>query len=132
MVAASSPVDKTKRFTESEKRQYPRIPANYPICIRFKSSSGLTVERYAQTRNVSVEGVFFSCAERLAIGQNVSVLMGIPSAYAASLPAAQLNGKAVVVRCERAGPLGDEGFGPGVALKFVEKPNLTTHVSMFD
>jgi hypothetical protein len=128
MTVASSSVGETKRFTGPEKRQYPRIPAKYPICVRFESSSGQAVERYAQTRNVSVEGVFFSCMERLEVGQDVGVFMGIPSAHAASLPAAQLNGKAVVVRCERVEPLEDAG----VALKFVEKPSLTTHVSMFD
>ncbi len=58
--------------------------------------------------------------------------MGIPSANAASLPAAQLSGKAVVVRCERADSPEGEGLGAGIALKYIEKPNLTTDVSMFD
>ena len=132
MSMAGSSVDETRRFAGPEKREYPRIPANYPICIRFASSSGETIERYAQTRNVSVEGVLFSSAEKLEIGTKVTVLMGIPSAYAASLPAAQLNGEAVVVRSERVNPLDNERFGSTIALRFTKKPYLTTEVSMFD
>ena len=132
MVGADSSVSETRRFTGPEKREYSRIPANYPICVRFGSSSGETIERYAQTRNVSVEGVLFSSMEKIAVGTKVKVLIGIPSAYAASLPAAQLNGTAVVVRCEPLDPVEDRGFGARIALKFLEKPNLTTHVSMFD
>lgn len=132
MVVASSSVDETRRFTGPEKREYPRIIANYPICVRFGSPSGETIERYAQTRNVSVEGVLFSCMEKLEVGTKVKVLMGIPSAYAASLPAAQLNGEAVIVRCESLDTVEDKGFGALVALKFLEKPKFTTQVSMFD
>jgi len=132
MSEAGSITDKTRRFAGPEKREYPRIPANYPICIRFLSSSGETVERYAQTRNVSVEGVLFSSMEKLETGMKVTVSMGIPSAYAASLPAAQLDSEAVVVRSERVNPLDNEGFGTSIALKFTEKPQLTTEISMFD
>lgn len=132
MSMAGSSVDETRRFTGPEKREYPRIPVNYPICIRFASSSGETIERYAQTRNVSVEGVLFSSMEKIETGTKVTVLMGIPSAFAASLPAAQLNGEAVVVRSERVNPLNNEGFGSSIALRFTNKPYLTTEVSMFD
>jgi hypothetical protein len=132
MSIADSSVDEKRRFAGPEKREYPRIPVNYPICIRFVSASGQTVERYAQTRNVSVEGVLFSSMEKLEPGMKVTVHMGIPSAFAASLPAAQLNGEAVVVRSERVNPLENEGFGSSVALKFTNKPYLTTEVSMFD
>jgi len=129
---AGSTVDEAQRYSGPEKREYPRIPASYPICIRFVSSSGETVERYAQTRNVSVEGVLFSSMERLEAGTKVTVLMGIPSAFAVSLPAAQLNAEAVVVRSDRVNPLENEGFGTSIALKFTKKPYLTTEISMFD
>lgn len=132
MPMTRSSLNDKPRYTGPEKRRYPRISVNYPICIRFESSSGQVIERYAQTRNVSVEGVLFSSAEKLEPGMKVTVLMGIPSAFAASLPAAQLNGEAVVVRSERVNPLENEGFGNSIALKFTNKPYLTTEVSMFD
>jgi hypothetical protein len=132
MATPESSVDNARPFSGPERREYPRIPANYPICIRFSSSSGQTIERYAQTKNVSVEGVLFSSMDNLETGTKVTVLMGIPSAFAASLPAAQLNGEAIVVRSEPLDPLGSEGFGTGIALKFIKKPYLTTEISMFD
>ena len=126
------PLDRTRHYAGSEKRGYPRIPASYPICVRFVSPSGEKVERYAQTTNVSAEGVLFFCAETLETGTKVDVHVGIPSAYAASLPAAQLNGEAVVVRAERVDPLEKEAYGVRIALKFTDKPSLSTDVSMFD
>ena len=132
MTASGSSMENARPYSGPERREYPRIPANYPICIRFSSSSGQTVERYAQTKNVSVEGVLFSSMDSLETGTRVSVLMGIPSAFAASLPAAQLNGEAIVVRSERLDPRTNEGLGNEIALKFVRKPYLTTEVSMFD
>ena len=132
MATPSSSVENARPFAGPERREYPRIPVNYPICVRFSSSSGQTLERYAQTKNVSVEGVLFSSMDGLETGTKVTVLMGIPSAYAASLPAAQLNAEATVVRSEPLDPLGNEGYGTGIALKFTKKPYLTTEVSMFD
>jgi hypothetical protein len=132
MATPGSSVENARSFAGPERREYPRIPASYPICIRYSSSSGQTIERYAQTRNVSVEGILFSSMDSHETGTRVTVLMGIPSAYAASLPAAQLNAEAVVVRCEPLDPLGNQGFGAGIALKFIKKPYLTTEVSMFD
>lgn len=132
MPVARSSLDEARQYAGPERRGYPRISANYPICVRLVSSSGEMIERYAQTRNVSAKGILFSCLEALEIGIEVDILMGIPSAYAASLPAAQLTGEAVVVRCEPIGPLEDEGIGARVALKFLKMPKLTTELSMFD
>jgi len=133
MQAAQSPANEAQHYAGPEKREYSRIPAGYPICVRFASLSGETVERFAQTMNVSVEGVLFSCAESLEIGTRVDFQIGIPSAHAASLPAAQLNGKAVVMRSERVDPLAEEeGYGAKIALKFIHKPSFSTEVSMFD
>ena len=132
MSVAPSPANNAQRYAGQEKRSYPRIPANYPICVRFSSPSGEQLERYAQTKNVSAEGVFFSCINELRVGTEVDVLMGIPAAYAASVPAAQLDGCAVVVRSGPVDPLDERGFGANIALRFLEKPRLSTEVSMFD
>ncbi len=132
MEALHSSSDKAPRYTGPEKRGYPRIPANYPIFVRFASSSGEMTERYAQTKNVSAEGALFSCMETIDTGTKMEFHMGIPSAYAASLPAAQLNGEAVVVRSEQVNPLDEKGYGAKIALKFTSKPTLSTEISMFD
>ena len=126
------PEEETRSYGGSERRDYPRIPASYPICIRFTSPSGKMIERFAQTRDVAAKGVFFACAEAPETGTEVEVLMGIPSVHAASLPAAQLEGWAVVVRRDPIHPTDNEGFGVRVALKFLKKPCLTTKISMFD
>ena len=91
MSVVQSPVNETNRYSGPERRTFLRIPAGYPVCVRFISPDGGKCERYAQTRNVSAEGVLFSCTETLAPGTKVDMLMGIPSAYAASLPAAHFN-----------------------------------------
>ena len=132
MSESRHPEEGARSYEGSDRRDYPRIPANYPICIRFSSPSGETIERYAQTRNVAAKGVFFACADAPETGTEVDVLMGIPSVHAASLPAAQLEGRAVVVRRDPIDPADNEGFGVRVALKFLERPLLTTKISMFD
>lgn len=129
MHAADASASEARQYAGPEKRAYHRIPESYPLCVRFISASGEVTERYAQTRDVSAKGVLFSCVDALEIGTKVDVQLGIPSAYAASLPAAQLNGRAIVVRSE---PIRGEGFGVQVALKFIGKPYLSTVVSMFD
>ena len=132
MSESRRPEEGARSYEGSDRRNYPRIPANYPICIRFSSPSGETIERYAQTRNVAAKGVFFACADAPETGTEVDVLMGIPSVHAASLPAAQLEGRAVVIRRNSIDPRDNDGFGMRIALKFLEKPLLTTRVSMFD
>ena len=72
MPAAQTPEDDNRRYVGSEKREYPRIPASYPICVRFRSRSGRRVERFAKTKNVSTEGLLFSCADSLDIGTEVA------------------------------------------------------------
>jgi len=129
MPAADTSASEARRYAGREKRACARIPESYPLCVRFISASGEVAERYAQTRDVSAKGVLFSCVDALEIGTKVDVQLGIPSAYAASLPAAQLNGRAIVVRSE---PIRGKGFGVQVALKFIGKPHLSTVVSMFD
>jgi hypothetical protein len=119
-------------YAGSERRQYPRLPATYPICVRFASSSGEPVERFTQTINVAAKGIFFPCVQALEVGSEVGVLMGIPSTETTSLPAAQLEGRAVVVRCEPCGKKKNAAAQLGIAIKFLEKPVLSTRVTMFD
>ena len=119
-------------YSGPERRMLRRIQTNYSICVRSPSSPGEALERYAQTRNISSEGVLFLCPDMLGAGTEVNVSIGIPSAYAASLPAAQLDTVAVVLRSEPVGPDEEHAFGANVALKFTEKLRLSTHLSMFD
>ena len=132
MAVQKSKTEETSCYTGPERRRSRRIPANYSICVRSSPPSGKELERYAQTRNISSEGVLFLCPDMLEQGAEVDVSIGIPSAYAVSLPAAQLDTVAVVVRSERIEP--DEGvmFGANVALRFTERPSLSTRLSMFD
>ncbi len=132
MQVVHSSTDSARRYAGPERREYQRIPVGYPICVRYSSSSGETVERFAQTKDVSVDGVLYSCAEPIETGTKVDIRMGIPSAYAASLPAAQLNGEGEVVRCEPVDPLSEDGYGARIALRFTAKLSLSTEVSMFD
>ena len=132
MSIPQSSADEPQHYAGAERRKCPRIEANYPICIRYGSSSGGRLERYAQTRNVSAGGVLFACMEVVEPGTQVDVLMGIPSVYAASLPAAQLNGVAQVVRSEAIGVHEEDTFGARVAMRFTETPSLSTLVTMFD
>lgn len=124
--------DTDSAYTGQERRESPRIPAQYPICVRFAATPDETIERFAQTRNVSAGGVFFTCMDSLEIGTKVAVLVGIPAAYGDSVPAAQLEGEAVVMRCASAAPPEHEDFRAAIALKFLGRPTLTTEVSMFD
>lgn len=124
-------MDETNCFTGSEKRRYRRTEAKYPICVRFVSSHGVNIERYAETINVSVEGVLFAPMESLSAGTRVETQIGVPSTYVSSLPAAQLNGSAIVVRSEPFDS-NEDIFGSQVALRFLEKPSITTRITMFD
>jgi len=132
MEIPESSTETTRHYHGPEKRGARRIPADYSICVRCPSRSGEELERYAQTRNISPGGVLFLCPDMLEPGTEVSVSIGIPSAYAASLPAAQLDSAAVVVRSEAISPDNQHIFGANIALKFTEKPSLSTRLSMFD
>ena len=113
MEIPESSTETTRHYHGPEKRGARRIPADYSICVRCPSRSGEELERYAQTRNISPGGVLFLCPDMLEPGTEVSVSIGIPSAYAASLPAAQLDSAAVVVRSEAISPDKDvDGFHP--------------------
>ena len=90
------------------------------------------VERYAETKNVSAAGVLMAPLEMLPSGTKVDMQIGIPSAYISSLPGAQLNSPAMVVRSEPIEMKTAHVFGSKVALKFLDKPKITTKITMFD
>ncbi|RJP74606.1 MAG: PilZ domain-containing protein [Candidatus Abyssobacteria bacterium SURF_17] len=115
-----------------ERRKAQRIPVSYPIRLRFISSAGEALERYAQTRNVSSTGVLCGSLDAPEPGMKVDFSIGVPSAYARSLPTAQLNGLAVVARREP--PAMNEALEleRNIALKFLTRPVLSTELSMFD
>jgi hypothetical protein len=114
------------------RRKHRRIEAKYPICVTFVSRHGTNVERYAETRNVSSAGVLIGPLESVPAGTKVDMQMGIPSGNVFSVPSAQLNCAAVVVRSEPIDTDEDTLFQSRVALRFVEKPKITTKVTMFD
>jgi len=119
-------------YAGPERRRAPRIPANFPVRFQRRSPSGGEYERYAQTKNVSSDGVLLESMEMFEQGTEVDVSIGIPFTSAASLPTAQLNGVAVVVRSESASPCESDGFAASIALKFVTRPTVSTELSMFD
>jgi hypothetical protein len=105
---------------------------NYPIRVRFVLPTGEKLERYSQIRNVSSAGLLFACVDVLEPGTEVDVSIGIPFVHAASLPMAQLNGEALVLRSGSPGPAEEYALGREVALKFLGTPILSTELSMFD
>lgn len=115
-----------------ERRRAHRIPVSYPIRIRFVSASGENQERYAQTRNVSSNGVLCGSLDTPEPGLKVDFSIGVPSAYARSLPTAQLNGMAVVVRHDLLATDESPATERNIALKFLTRPVLSTELSMFD
>lgn len=132
MEMSDSSIEVTPDYSGPERRMSRRIQTNYSICVRSLSPPGGEIERYAQTRNISSQGVLFLCPDMLEPSTEVNVSIAIPSAYAVSLPAAQLDTTAVVLRSEPVGPAEDDAFGANIALKFTTKPILSTHISMFD
>lgn len=121
-----------RAYAGPERRRSPRTSAKYPIRFRRVLPSGEKYERYAQTRNVSSEGVLLSSMEKLTPGMRVDISIAIPFIYAASLPAAQLDSAAVVVRSEPADPYEGGEFAANIALRFLQKPTVSTELSMFD
>ena len=124
--------EEIRDYSGPERRTSSRIRLEYPICIRFASPSGSGPKRFARTVNVSPSGVLFACAEMLEPGANVDVSIGIPSARSDSLLEAQVNGAASVVRSEPAASGETDSLRANVALKFLETPNISMEISMFD
>ena len=122
----------TQTYNGVNRRKHRRIKGKYPICVKFVSQHGASVDRYAETSNVSSAGVLVAPVESLPSGTKVDMQIGIPSAHVSSVPGAQLNCAAVVVRSELVDTKKDTMFGSRVALKFIEKPKITTRVTMFD
>ncbi len=132
MLTPPSIPNEKRTYPGSEKRRSPRIAASYPIRFQRVLPSGEKCDRYAQTRNVSAEGVLMSCGETLTSGTRVDVSIAIPLGHATSLPAAQLDGAAVVVRTEPASLNEDGEFAAIIALRFLQPPTVSTELSMFD
>ena len=132
MLSSPSIPNEQRAYTGQERRGSPRISANYAIRFQRVLPSGEKCVRYAQTRNVSSEGILMSSTERLAPDTRVDISIGIPFIYATSLPAAQLDGAAVVVRSEPADPEEDGEFAANIALRFLQTPTISTELSMFD
>lgn len=125
-------VSKTEDYAGMERRKSPRIDAQYPVCIRFTSDKGEEIERYSHTINVSADGMLLTSVRALEPGVEVDVRVAVSTNTISPVPTAQLNGIASVVRCT-SGRRGDDGvILTDVALNFVEKPTLSTEVSMFD
>jgi hypothetical protein len=119
-------------YAGPERRRAPRMSADYPLRVRSVLPSGATHERFAQVLDVSAEGLMFGCVDGLEPGTRVDVSVAIPYAQGVSLPGAQLDAEAVVLRCEPSSPDEAAGFGKRIALKFLSKPVVLTEVSMFD
>ncbi len=129
----STPVaEGVKQFTGLERRRSRRLAAKYPVCMSFISPHGEKIERYGETRDVSSEGVLLTCTGSLPSGTNVEMQIAVPSAFVESLPGAQLNVSAEVVRSAPLGVTAENIYETMVALKFLEKPRITTHITMFD
>ncbi len=124
--------DRTGDYAGPERRKSPRIYVQYPVCIRFASERGLEIERYSHTINVSADGILLTSMRALEPGVKVDVSVAVSSTDISSIPAAQLNGIASVVRSTAARRGDEDVFANDVALKFVGKPTLSTEVSMFD
>jgi hypothetical protein len=132
MPTSQNTPDVPQSYAGPERRGAPRIPANYPIRILRILSTGERFERYAQTKNISSEGILLSSVDTLRPGTRVNVSVGIPFVYAASLPSVQLDCAAVVVRSEPIDSREADEFGTSIALKFLQKPTVSTELSMFD
>ncbi|GAB4351129.1 MAG: hypothetical protein Kow0099_35060 [Candidatus Abyssubacteria bacterium] len=132
MVTIPDPARAGQSHAGTERRRAPRLPADYPVRVRCILPSGAHLERYAKLRNVSAEGLLFHCAERLEPGMRVSVSVAIPYPQCASLPAAQVDAEAVVMRCEPSNQDAAADFGKKIALKFLTRPVVLTEVSMFE
>jgi len=114
-----------------ERRNSPRIRAQYPVRLQLHHS-GSCSEWFSHTSNVSSEGLLVALSESLEPGIEVNVSLAIPVGSSSSLPAAQLDGSAVVLRSEAADRTRNDGYSQKVALRFLEKPAVSTGVSMFD
>lgn len=123
---------RTGDYAGPERRKSPRIDVQYPACIRFASERGQELERYSHTINVSADGILLTSMSALEPGVKVDVSVAVSTTDISSIPAAQLNGVASVVRSTAARRGDEDVFLNDVALKFVEKPTLSTEVSMFD
>ncbi len=132
MFTSEVPLKSPRDYDGPERRVAPRIEVNYPIRVRFALPTGEQLERYSQIRNVSSAGLLFTCMDSLEPGTEVDVSIGIPFVHAASLPMAQLNGEALVLRSGSPGPDEEYAVGREVALKFLKPPTLSTELSMFD
>lgn len=131
-MALASIVKWTKWRTGVDRRKSRRLEAKYPACITFVSPYGVDVERYAETRNVSAEGALLASTGLPPSGTHVEMQIGIPSSFAASLPGAQLNVSAEVVRSESVDITAENMYGSMIALRFLGKPTITTNITMFD
>ena len=131
-----SPLEPTAKRTGDyegpERRESPRIDVQYPVCIRFASERGREIERYSHTINVSADGILLTSMSALDAGVKVDVSVAVSTTDISSIPAAQLNGVASVVRSTAARRGDEDVFLNDVALRFVEKPTLSTVVSMFE
>jgi hypothetical protein len=113
-----------------ERRNSLRLQATYPVRIRFRHS-GKELEWFSHTSNVSCDGLSISSVDRIEPGTEVSISLAIPFGPITSFPAAQLDGTAVVVRSESADRTEDDVYNQRLALKFLEKPKVSTQISMF-
>lgn len=132
MFTSQAPLNSPRNYDGPERRGAPRIEVNYPIRVRFALPTGEKLERYSQLTNVSAAGLLFTCVDALKPGTEVDVSIGIPFVHAASLPMAQLNGEALVLRSESSVPDEEYTVSREVALKFLGTPTLSTELSMFD
>jgi hypothetical protein len=129
----TQPANDTTGFgAGSERRDSLRTEISYPLRLRFSSPAGETLDRFAGTCNVSAGGILFTSVEPLEEGTEVEVHVGLPSVHASGLPAAQLDGTAVVLRSDSIDPDERGAFEARVALRFTQTPRLSSKVSMFD
>ncbi len=60
-----------------DKRKYVRLEQNLPLTFERKSPQGVTRGR-GTTRNVSAEGLCFTSAHPLGVGEKITVTMTLP------------------------------------------------------
>lgn len=73
-----------------------------------------------------------SSMERVEPGTRIDISVGIPFIDSSPLPAAQLDGVAVVVRSEPADPHEDDEFAANIAMRFLQPLTVSAELSMFD